>query len=146
MNDVIKATALRKTTVAALAASAALLGAVAVTGPAQAANGPAAAARACTAGAPSFTSYAGTGSQDPAYWPARGTYKTTTSRCVDINVKLNSTRSVRTCFKKASGFSCNGWRTLSGGTWGLAATGVLDNTQFFLQFAGTAKASGLVDY
>lgn len=103
-------------------------------------------ARACTAGAPQFTSYAGTGSNDPAYWPARGTYATTTTRCVDINVKLNSTRRVQTCFKKGKGWSCNGFRTLTGGRWGLAAKNVLDGTKFFLQFEGTARASGQLDY
>lgn len=103
-------------------------------------------ARACTVDAPRFTSYAGTGSNDPAYWPARGTYATTTSRCDDINLKLDATRSVRTCFKSGSSWTCNGWRTLSAGSWGLAATDVLDGTQFFLQFSGTARASGLIDY
>lgn len=103
-------------------------------------------ARACTVDAPRFTSYPGTGSNDPAYWPARGTYATTTSRCNDINLKLDGTRSVRTCFKSGSGWSCNAWRTLSAGSWGVAATDVLDGTQFFLQFSGTARAAGQIDY
>lgn len=72
-------------------------------------------ARACTVDAPRFTSYPGTGSSDPAYWPARGTYATTTSRCDDINLKLDSTRSVRTCFTSGSGWTCNAWRKLSAG-------------------------------
>ncbi|MFH8223722.1 hypothetical protein ACH4C2_30650 [Streptomyces sp. NPDC018057] len=133
--------------IVSLAASALLLGSMALAGPAvAAADSPAGTARACTAGAPQFTSYAGTGSNDPAYWPARGTYATTTTRRVDINVKLNSTRRVQTCFKKGKGWSCNGFRTLTGGRWGLAAKNVLDGTKFFLQFEGTARASGQLDY
>ncbi|MFE7118401.1 hypothetical protein ACFU99_23595 [Streptomyces sp. NPDC057654] len=103
-------------------------------------------ARKCLEDAPPFTSYAGTGSNDPSYWPKRGTYATTTTRCADINVKLNQTRDVQTCFKKGSGWTCNGWRTLHQGKWGLAATDVLNGTQFFLQFKGTAKVSGHLDY
>ncbi|ALP00031.1 hypothetical protein SHL15_9112 [Streptomyces hygroscopicus subsp. limoneus] len=119
-------------------------GTAATAGPAPASGS--APARACTVDAPRFTSYAGTGPNDPAYWPARGTYATTTSRCGDINLKLDTMRSVRTCFKSGSSWTCNGWRTLSSGSWGLAAKDVLDGTKFFLQFSGTARASGLIDY
>ncbi|MFJ4580414.1 hypothetical protein [Streptomyces echinatus] len=119
-------------------------GTPATAGPASASgNAP---ARACTVDAPRFTSYAGTGPNDPAYWPARGAYATTTTRCNDINLKLDATRSVRTCFKSGSGWNCNGWRSLSAGRWGLAAEDVLDGTKFFLQFSGTARAAGQIDY
>ncbi|MEU3460354.1 hypothetical protein ABZ721_10395 [Streptomyces sp. NPDC006733] len=106
------------------------------------------AARACTVDAPRFTSYPGTGSNDPAYWPARGSYATTTSRCNDINLKLDGAgvRSVRTCFKAGSSWNCGGWHILAEGRWGLAATDVLDGTQFFLQFLGTSRAAGQIDY
>ncbi|MFB7918525.1 hypothetical protein [Streptomyces sp. NPDC056061] len=132
-----------------MAASALLLGSgitIATTGPASASDTSADAARLCTVNAPRFTGSPGTGSNDPAFWPARGTYATTTSRCADINLKLDSTRSVRTCFKKGTGWTCNAWRQLSGGKWGLAASDVLDNTDFFLQFNGTTRATGLIDY
>ncbi|MFC8508866.1 hypothetical protein ACFU3J_08860 [Streptomyces sp. NPDC057411] len=105
-----------------------------------------AAARACTADAPRFTSYAGTGSSDPSYYPARGTWLTTTTRCNDINLKLDATRSVRTCFKSGTSWNCNGWKPLTAGRWGTAATDVLDGTKFFLQFSGTARVSGQIDY
>lgn len=140
---------MRKLKIASLAASALLLGSgitAATAGPAAASNTPVSAARACTVDAPRFTSSPGTGSSDPAFWPARGTYATTTTRCNDINLKLDSTRSVQTCFKRGSGWSCNGFRTLRGGRWGLAATDVRDGTKFFLQFAGTSRATGLIDY
>ncbi|RLV75951.1 hypothetical protein D3C57_142035 [Streptomyces rapamycinicus NRRL 5491] len=137
---------LRKLKIASLAASALLLGSgmtAATAGSAEASDTPMSAARACTASAPRFTSSPGTSSSDPAFWPARGTYATTTSRCKDINLKLDGSRSVRTCFKTTG---CNSWRTLRAGSWGVAATDVLDGTQFYLQFAGTSRATGLIDY
>ncbi|WP_265295169.1 hypothetical protein [Streptomyces sp. SHP 1-2] len=136
----------KKLRIASLAASALLLGSgmtAATTGPAAASDTSVGAARACTADAPRFTSSPGTSSSDPAFWPARGTYATTTSRCSDINLKLDGTRSVRTCFRTSG---CNGWRTLTAGRWGLAASDVLDGTQFYLQFSGTSRATGLIDY
>lgn len=137
---------LRKTKIVSLAASALLLGSgmtAATAGPAAASDTPIGAARACTVDAPRFTSSPGTSSSDPAFWPARGTYATTTSRCLDINLKLDSTRKVRTCFRTTG---CNSWRWLSGGSWGLAADNVYDGTQFYLQFEGTSRATGLIDY
>ncbi|MEV0261346.1 hypothetical protein AB0I49_08370 [Streptomyces sp. NPDC050617] len=131
-----------------LTAAALLLGSGTVTATA----GPATAsdttgiARKCLEDAPSFTSYPGTGPNDPSYWPKRGTYATTTARCDDINVKPARNLDVRTCFKKGSGWTCNGWRPLHQGRWGLAAEDVLNGTQFFLQFEGTAKVSGHIDY
>ncbi|MFH9953694.1 hypothetical protein ACH4OX_05665 [Streptomyces roseolus] len=135
--------------IASLAATAVMLGSgltAAAAGTATASASVFGAARACTADAPSFTSYAGTGSNDPSYYPARGTWLTTTTRCNDINLKLNATRSVRTCFKSGTGWNCNSWRSLTAGRWGTAATDVLDGTQFFLQFSGTARVSGQIDY
>ncbi|MGI5380393.1 hypothetical protein ACQEV2_40405 [Streptomyces sp. CA-251387] len=140
---------MRKHKIVSLTASAVLLGSgmiAATAGPATASDTPISAARACTENAPRFTSWPGTGANDPAFWPARGTYATTTPRCKDINLKLDADRSVRTCFKQGSGWNCNSWRTLKAGRWGLAATDVLDGTKFFLQFAGTSRASGLIDY
>lgn len=140
---------MRKAKFGALAASALLLGSgmtAATAGQAAASDTPVSTARACTESAPRFTGSPGTGSNDPAFWPARGTYATTTTRCVDINLKLDATREVRTCFKKGSGWDCNGWRWLSAGRWGLAATDVLDGTKFFVQFKGTTRATGLIDY
>ncbi|MFH8983853.1 hypothetical protein [Streptomyces varsoviensis] len=100
-------------------------------------------ARKCTVSAPRFTSSPGTSSKDPAFWPARGTYAKTTTRCADINVKLDKTRNVRTCFKKTG---CSRYRKLTAGKWGLAAENVKDNVPFYLQFEGTSKATGLIDY
>ncbi|MEU5896798.1 MULTISPECIES: hypothetical protein [unclassified Streptomyces] len=104
------------------------------------------AARACTVDAPRFTSYPGTGSNDPSYWPARGTWATTSTRCNDINLKLDEQRDVRTCFKSGSGWNCNRWRPVYGLQWGTAAEDVLHGTKFFLQFNGTGRAKGHIDY
>lgn len=71
-------------------------------------------------------------------WPANDGLATTTSNCSDINVKPNATESVRTCF---IGGGCNSFRTISAGTWGLAATGVLDGTEFWLDFKSGSTGS-----
>ncbi|MEV0262351.1 hypothetical protein AB0I49_13525 [Streptomyces sp. NPDC050617] len=116
----------------------------ATAGPAAASNAPdVSIQRACTADAPHFTSSPGTSAKDPAFWPARGTYATATSRCADINLKLDKTREVRACIKT---LPCNKWRTLTKGKWGVAAYKVNDGAQFYLQFKGTAKATGQIDY
>jgi len=135
-----------KRKIAPLAAAVLLLGSgmtAATAGPAAASDTPIGAARACTVDAPRFTSSPGTSSTDHAFWPARGTYATTTSRCLDINLKLDQSRRVRTCFR-ATG--CNEWRTLTAGRWGLAAYDVKDGSDFYLQFEGTSRATGLIDY
>ncbi|WP_256090480.1 hypothetical protein [Actinacidiphila rubida] len=93
-----------------------------------------AAAQSCLGGARSYS----TGYDD---WPSPG-FATTTSNCSDINVKPSKTVSVRTCFRSTG--ACNAWRTISGGTWGLAATGVLDGTSFHLSF--NQDNSGYVAY
>ncbi|MFJ5845529.1 hypothetical protein [Streptomyces sp. NPDC092903] len=98
---------------------------------------------ACLNTAKTFTSTPGSGSSN-AHWPATGTYEYTTSNCADINLKLTQTRRVRTCFK-ATG-ACNGFRTLTAGAWGLAATDVKDNSGFYIQFEGTAQAKGQIAY
>ncbi|MFB7286744.1 hypothetical protein [Actinacidiphila glaucinigra] len=67
-------------------------------------------------------------------WPGSGS-ATATSNCNDINVKPTLGDYVRTCFLPSSGgTSCNAWRWIDGGTWGLAATDVKDGTKFYLQF------------
>ena len=59
----------------------------------------------------------------------------TTSYCNDINVKVDRTEGVFTCFQPSSRpIYCNGRRTVYAGTWGLAATDVLDGTKFWLIF------------
>ncbi|MFE5325567.1 hypothetical protein ACFRCG_04025 [Embleya sp. NPDC056575] len=85
----------------------------------------------------------GSGSSN-AHWPATGYYAYTTSDCNDINIKSNTTRSIRTCFK-ATG-SCNAWRTAPAGQWALAATNVNDGSGFYIQFKGTAGGRGYIAY
>ncbi|MER6345182.1 hypothetical protein ACWC10_37930 [Streptomyces sp. NPDC001595] len=78
-------------------------------------------------------------------WPGSGS-ATTTSNCGDINVKPVYGDDVRTCFLPSSGgVSCNAWRWINAGSWGLAATDVKDGTKFYLQFR-IGYEEGLVAY
>jgi hypothetical protein len=77
-----------------------------------------------------------------AEWPPAGIWAVTGPYCADINVRPNSTTYVRTCFRKTG--TCNAWHWIFGGTWGTAATDVLDGTQFYLQF--DRGSAGLVAY
>ncbi|MER5896440.1 hypothetical protein [Streptomyces sp. NPDC001876] len=88
------------------------------------------AVQSCLGGAKSFSStYTA-----PYRWPGSGSV-TTTSTCNDINVKPYYGDNVRTCFLPSSGgTSCNAWRWISGGVWGLAATDVKDGTKFYVEF------------
>ncbi|MEV8569363.1 hypothetical protein AB0436_27905 [Streptomyces sp. NPDC051322] len=97
----------------------------------------------CLGTAKYYTSAPGHGSSN-AHWPGTGIWAYTTSNCQDINVKVKSTRSVRTCFK-ATG-KCNGWKTAKAGKWMLAATNVKDRSGFYIQFKGTARSYGWIAY
>ncbi|MBW8705483.1 hypothetical protein MBT84_38355 [Streptomyces sp. MBT84] len=74
-------------------------------------------------------------------WPATS-YARTTSNCGDINVKPNAGMWVQTCFLTTG--ACNKATWITGGTWGTAATNVLDGTYFYLHF--DRPTSGLVAY
>ncbi|MEQ4306329.1 hypothetical protein ABNF97_33975 [Plantactinospora sp. B6F1] len=71
----------------------------------------------------------------PGRWPATG-YATTTSNCIDINVKPNQGEYVKACLYQSStgSWRCNDYRWIPGGTWGEAATDVLNGTRFYLLF------------
>jgi hypothetical protein len=98
--------------------------------PASAKPGPDAALRSCY-GSMKEIKYV----DDNWHWPPYGSTKTT-SNCVDINVYVNQTLQVRTCFKPTTGGGyCNEWRTVYVNTWGLAATDVRDGTEFYLLFS-----------
>lgn len=97
----------------------------------------------CYASARNYTSAPGSGSSN-AHWPGTGIWAYTTSNCADINLKVNATREVRTCFK-ATG-SCNGWRWARAGQWALAASDVKDGSGFYIQFKGTSRSTGLIAY
>lgn len=85
------------------------------------------------------------GTDPNGHWPPFSS-AFTTSNCNDINVKMTTTVNVRTCFAPTSGGTfCNGWRTVSANTWGLAATDVLDGTRFWLEFFSTL-VQGLAAY
>jgi hypothetical protein len=83
---------------------------------------------------------------DPnGHWPGYSE-ATTTSFCNDINVKMNTTTSVRTCFRPSSGnIFCNDWRTVYAKVWGLAATDVRDGTHFWLEFL-TDSVTGIAAF
>ncbi|WIX90396.1 hypothetical protein [Amycolatopsis sp. DG1A-15b] len=57
---------------------------------------------------------------------------TTTSRCIDINLKLTSGTSayVNACVKFAKTGRCNYWTRVNKGSWRTIATDVLDGTKF----------------
>lgn len=90
----------------------------------------------------SAKSYVSSG-RDNLDWPGKGV-ATTTSYCADINVKPSQGTYVQTCFWTNSDWTCNSYRWISAGTWGTAATDVLDGSQFFLHF--DRSSSGLVAY
>ncbi|MCF3171750.1 hypothetical protein IPZ61_00090 [Streptomyces sioyaensis] len=73
-------------------------------------------------------------------WPMKGMV-TTTSHCADINVKPSNGVYVRTCWDNGD---CNQYRWIPGGTWGVAASDVLNGTKFYLHF--DSRSSGLVAY
>ena len=80
-----------------------------------------------------------------AHWPYGGTAFTTTY-CNDINVRPDQDVQVHTCFLPSSGgITCNEWRSIAAGTWGLAATNVKDYTEFYLIFNKTG-VTGRVAY
>ncbi|MFD9099024.1 hypothetical protein [Streptomyces collinus] len=122
---------MRKTLTSAVAALG-LAGSVLVITEPTAAAAPSA-AQSCYGGAVSYSTTVG-------YWPTGSAYARTSSACADINVKPNTTITVATCWKSGG---CNAWRTISGGTWGVAATDVKDGTDYFLIFAASSS-SGLV--
>jgi hypothetical protein len=99
------------------------------------------AATSCYGSAKSYTA-------DSTYyeWPQGAELAVTTSNCADINVKPNSSESVRTCFwpSGAGGWQCNAYRSIAAGTWGLAATDVKNGTSFYVQFK--SASSGLIAY
>lgn len=97
----------------------------------------------CLGSALNYTSAPG-GPGRNAHWPGTGKYAYTTNRCKDINLRVNQTRKVRTCFK-ATG-KCNGWKTARKGKWALAATNVKDKSGFYIQFYGAARSTGKIAY
>jgi hypothetical protein len=85
------------------------------------------------------------GTDPNGHWPPY-TSARTTSYCTDINVKVTTTTTVETCFKKSDGTtSCNGLHQLYANKWGLAATDVKDNTTFWLIFPSEGT-SGVAAY
>ncbi|WP_329374649.1 hypothetical protein [Streptomyces sp. NBC_01483] len=131
---------IRSRAVKVLAAAALVAGGLTAVTSGSAAAAPSA-ALSCYGSAKSYTA-------DSTYyeWPQGSELAVTTSNCVDINVKPNNSESVRTCFwpSDADGWQCNAYRSIAGGTWGLAATNVKNGTSFYVQFQSTS--SGLIAY
>ncbi|WP_438306648.1 hypothetical protein ACSHXN_44340 (plasmid) [Streptomyces sp. HUAS TT11] len=120
----------------------ALVAAVVVAGGMTLVTVPSASAAPATTCYGSAKSYASSG-RDNLDWPGKGV-ATTTSNCADINVKPNQGTYVQTCFWTNNDWSCNSLRWIAAGTWGTAATDVLNGTGFFLHF--DRSSSGLVAY
>ncbi|MGW1728035.1 hypothetical protein ACWCQK_34665 [Streptomyces sp. NPDC002306] len=108
--------------------AAALAVAATLTAPVSASAAPARAQVSCYGQAVSFST---TWGPEWAEWPTG--WAQTGPNCADINVKPNYTIYVRTCFQRTG--TCNGWTWIFGGTWGTAATDVLDGTNYYLQFS-----------
>jgi hypothetical protein len=59
---------------------------------------------------------------------------TTSTRCVDINVRNASVYPFKVCVIFVSVGSCNYWTSVpTGGAWRIAATNVRDNTKFYVR-------------
>ncbi|NBM16647.1 hypothetical protein [Streptomyces sp. GC420] len=123
---------MRKTLTSAVAALGLAGSALVITAPT--AGAAPSAVQSCYGGAVSYSTTVG-------YWPTGSGYARTSSACADINVKPSRTVQVATCFRSTG--ACNAWRTISGGTWGVAATNVQDGTDYFLIFSSDSS-SGLV--
>ncbi|MFK4144949.1 hypothetical protein [Streptomyces sp. NPDC004065] len=93
-------------------------------------------AQSCYGGAVNYSTTVG-------YWPTGSGYARTSSACADINVKPKKTVQVATCFKKTD--TCNSWRTISGGKWGVAASKVKDGTEYFLIFSSDSSSGQVAD-
>ncbi len=121
-----------------LAAAALMAGGLTAVTSAPATAAPIAAQGSCYGQAVQYSTHWGT---EWAEWPA-GMWAVTSPFCADINVRPHGTTYVRTCFQKTG--TCNAWRWIFGGTWGTAATDVLDGTRFYLQFS--QGSGGFVAY
>jgi len=79
-----------------------------------------------------------------AFWPARGTYATTTSACSDINIKPRASNSFTVCFHKTG--KCNGWHYAPSGQWTVIASQVLDPTEFYVAVNGHSSVGTYLAY
>ncbi|MEU9117090.1 hypothetical protein AB0D04_36380 [Streptomyces sp. NPDC048483] len=126
---------------AGLAAAAALSAGTVI--PATTASAAPVTAQSCLGSATNYTGTPGSGGGN-AHWPGTGKWAYATKKCADINLKVNYTRQVRTCFKSTG--KCNGWRTANKGKWALAATNMRDGAGFYLQFRGANRSTGKIAY
>jgi hypothetical protein len=96
-----------------------------------------------SAGAPSCYGQAVNYSTTVGFWPLGTGYATTSQWCSDINVKPSKTIQVQVCFPSTG--ACNGFRTITGGTWGVAASNVIDGTDYWLDFGDTVSSGQVAD-
>ncbi|MFD9423741.1 MULTISPECIES: hypothetical protein [unclassified Streptomyces] len=79
-----------------------------------------------------------------SYSKAAGRHTTavfkTSTRCADIDIKTNTTRSVKVCFKLSSGsFDCqSSYKSATANAWKVIATDIQDNQEFVFYFESTA--------
>jgi hypothetical protein len=97
----------------------------------------------CYGSAKKYTGTPGSGKHN-AHWPGTGKYAYATKNCKDINVKVDKTRQIRTCFKNTG--KCNGWKTAKKGKWTVAASNVRDGAGFYIQFKGVPRSTGWIAY
>ncbi|MGW1291630.1 hypothetical protein [Streptomyces sp. NPDC002533] len=80
-----------------------------------------------------------------AYLQPESTTYFTTANCADINIKTNTSRSVRVCFYSSSGglnYCQTSYKTTTAGQWKVIASNVLDGTHFKFEFASSAASTG----
>ncbi|MEI7034083.1 hypothetical protein [Streptomyces pratensis] len=86
--------------------------------------------------------------QAKSYTKAAGRHTTsvfrTTSNCNDINIKTNTSRYVKVCFKLSNGdFDCqSSYKLASAGSWKVIATNVRNSQQFVFYFQSTSRSTG----
>ncbi|MCX4967422.1 hypothetical protein OHA98_22190 [Streptomyces sp. NBC_00654] len=114
----------------------------ALTIPAQAADtaGSGTEAVSCYGSARSYSAEAGSGPGDNAHWPNRGHWTSVLGNCNDINIKTNSTRSVRVCTHN----KCHGWVKATKGVWTVIFTNSTPDAEYYLQFDGVSTNSGWI--
>ncbi|MEE1738779.1 hypothetical protein [Streptomyces sp. BE147] len=114
----------------------------ALTIPAQAADtvGNGTEAVSCYGSAGSYSAEAGSGPGDNAHWPNRGRWASVAGYCNDINIKTNSTRSVRVCTHN----KCHGWVKATKGVWTVIFKNSTPGAEYYLQFDGVSTNSGWI--
>ncbi|MCX4852076.1 hypothetical protein [Streptomyces sp. NBC_00893] len=94
----------------------------------------------CYGSARSYSAEAGSSASDNAHWPKRGQWTSVKGNCSDINIKTDSTRSVRVCTHN----KCHGWHKAKAGVWTVIFPKSTKNAEYYVQFDGMSTNSGTI--